>query len=57
MDSNLLDVLQEYIQIGVDVLSCWVVKFLELFMTRSPYMESHEVDNFILKNGAFLANW
>ncbi|RDB21389.1 hypothetical protein Hypma_011626 [Hypsizygus marmoreus] len=57
IDPQLMEALELYITPGIDDLSCLVAKFLNLFLTDSPYLESYEVDNFILRNGRFLASW
>ncbi|KAG6814363.1 hypothetical protein H0H92_010949 [Tricholoma furcatifolium] len=47
--------LDRYIGSDSDDICCLIGKFLYLFLTGSPYVESYEVDNFVLRNGRTLA--
>lgn len=49
--------LELYVEADVDEVSCIVAKFLNMFLTESPLVESYEGDNFILRNGKMLAAW
>lgn len=57
VDTVLMNVLASYTATDVDDVTCLIAKFLNTFLTESPTLESHEVDNFILRNGEMLANW
>ena len=57
IDSQLMSVLERYIDTNVDDVTCLIAKFLNMFVNDSPYLESHEVDNFILRNGRTLCAW
>ena len=57
IDAGLMRVLGQYIEAKVDEISCLVAKFLTMFLTESPLVESYEGDNFILRNGTMLAAW
>ena len=52
-----MSVLERYIDANVDDVTCLIAKFLNMFVNDSPYLESHEVDNFILRNGRTLCAW
>ena len=54
---EILTALQLYLQSSLDDVSCLVAKFLNLFLVESPFLESFEVDNFILRNGKLIALW
>ncbi|KAJ7285806.1 hypothetical protein C8J57DRAFT_1431486 [Mycena rebaudengoi] len=53
---KLMNVLEQYITTPVEDVSCLIAKFLNSFLNDSPYLESHEVDNFVLRNGRMLAH-
>ena len=52
-----MSVLERYIDANVDDVTCLIAKFLNMFVNDSPYLESHEVDNFILRNERTLCAW
>ncbi|KAJ7709877.1 hypothetical protein B0H17DRAFT_1029591 [Mycena rosella] len=52
---DLMNVLEHYITARVDDVSCLTAKFLNTFLNDSPFLESYEVDNFILRNGRMLS--
>ncbi|KAK0197058.1 hypothetical protein F5146DRAFT_1099379 [Armillaria mellea] len=54
--SNFMAAINRYMSADVDDVSCLIAKFFHMFLMRSPYLEPHEVDNFILKNGSMLCN-
>ncbi|SJL00441.1 uncharacterized protein ARMOST_03754 [Armillaria ostoyae] len=53
---NFMAAINRYMSADVDDVSCLIAKFFHMFLMRSPYLEPHEVDNFILKNGSMLCN-
>ncbi|KAH0583846.1 hypothetical protein H2248_009444 [Termitomyces sp. 'cryptogamus'] len=57
IDPRLMVALDHYMTAESEDVSCLVGKFLYLFLTGSSYMETYEVDNFILRNGRCLANY
>jgi hypothetical protein len=57
IDPRMMDALDRYMALDIDDVSCLIAKFLSLYLTDSPYLEPYEVDNFILRNGRFLARW
>lgn len=57
IDPRIMSAIESYISTDTDQVQCLVAKFLHSFMTDSPYLESYEVDNFILRNGSILAAW
>jgi len=52
-----MSVLERYIDANVDEVTRLVAKFLNMVVNDSPYLESYEVDNFILRNGRTLCAW
>ncbi|KAJ7774577.1 hypothetical protein DFH07DRAFT_865871 [Mycena maculata] len=52
---DLMNALEQYITAGTDDVTCLVAKFLTTFLTDSPFLQSYEVDNFVLRNGQMLA--
>ncbi|KAJ7235476.1 hypothetical protein B0H12DRAFT_1141671 [Mycena haematopus] len=52
---DLLNILENYVTAKVDDVSCLTAKFLNIFLNDSPFLESYEVDNFVLRNGRMLA--
>ncbi|KAI0362213.1 hypothetical protein OH77DRAFT_1416438 [Trametes cingulata] len=50
----LIDALRRYVETGVEEVSCLAAKFFDAFMHHAPFVESYEVDNFILRNGPSL---
>ncbi|KAL0581716.1 hypothetical protein V5O48_000298 [Marasmius crinis-equi] len=56
IDPTLMNVLETYLSANNDNITCIIAKFLNLFLMSSPYLEAHEVDNFILRNGRMLCN-
>lgn len=57
VDTVLMNALASYVAANVDEVTCIIAKFLNIFITESPTLESHEVDNFILRNGQMMTNW
>jgi len=57
IDPRMMDALERYMALNIDDVSCLIAKFLSLYLMNSPYLEPYEVDNFILRNGKFLAVW
>ncbi|KAF9075268.1 hypothetical protein BDP27DRAFT_1315801 [Rhodocollybia butyracea] len=55
VDMVLMNVLASYVAANIDDVTCVIAKFLNTFLTESPTLEPHEVDNFILRNGEMLA--
>lgn len=54
---KILGALALYIQSKVDNVTCYAAKFLDIFLTGSPFLESFEIDNFVLQNGRIIASW
>ncbi|KAF7363482.1 hypothetical protein MSAN_01004100 [Mycena sanguinolenta] len=52
---GLLAVVENYVTAKVDDVSCLAAKFLNIFLIDSPFLESFEIDNFVLRNGRMLA--
>jgi len=57
IESAILSALQLYMESDVEEVSCLTAKFLHLFITGSPFLEAHEIDNFILRNGKLITVW
>ncbi|KAJ4487923.1 hypothetical protein J3R30DRAFT_3280032 [Lentinula aciculospora] len=56
VDTVLMNVLASYVAANVEEVTCLIAKFLNIFITDSPTLESHEIDNFILRNGEMMTN-
>lgn len=52
---DLMKALEHYCTAKVDDVSCLTAKFLNTFLNDTPFLESYEVDNFVLRNGRMLA--
>lgn len=52
-----MSVLSSYLEANNDDVSCLIAQFVNMFITDSPYLEPHEIDNFILRNGVLLSKW
>ena len=57
IDAKIMASLELYLGSHVEDVSCLTAKFLNMFLTESPFLEAFEVDNFILRNGKVLASW
>jgi hypothetical protein len=57
IEPAILSALQLYMESDVEEVSCLIAKFLHLFITGSPFLEAHEIDNFILRNGKLITIW
>lgn len=57
VDATLMAVLRSYVETGVDEVSCFAARFLNLFVNEAPLLESYEIDNFILRSGQTLCHW
>jgi len=57
IDPEILTALQLYIQSDVEEVVCLTAKFINLFLTDTPFLESFEIDNFVLRNGRLIALW
>ncbi|KAF7323012.1 hypothetical protein HMN09_00080900 [Mycena chlorophos] len=54
---ELLSSLEAYITTATnEEVTCIAANFLNAFLNESPYLESYEVDNFVLRNGRMLAH-
>ncbi|KAJ7632645.1 hypothetical protein FB45DRAFT_913016 [Roridomyces roridus] len=51
----LMSALDQYVGSKGDDVICLVAKFLHTFLHDCPFLQSYEVDNFILRNGPMLA--
>lgn len=56
INPDLMGVLERYTAANIDEVSCLIAKFLGMFF-ESPFLETHEIDNFILRNGGMLCRW
>lgn len=57
INAALMGTLKSYVESQVHEISCLIAKFLNAFVNEAPFVESYEVDNFILRNGATLCTW
>ncbi|KAF9815310.1 hypothetical protein IEO21_04673 [Rhodonia placenta] len=55
VNAELMQALTKYVETGNDEISCFIAKFLNAFVNDVPFVESYEIDNFILRNGNSLA--
>ncbi|KAI9070388.1 hypothetical protein FKP32DRAFT_1586228 [Trametes sanguinea] len=51
---GLIDALRSYVETGLEEVSCLAARFFDAFVHHAPFVESYEVDNFILRNGPSL---
>ncbi|GBE81969.1 hypothetical protein SCP_0403450 [Sparassis crispa] len=54
VNADLISALKLYVQTEIHDVSCLVAKFLNAFLNEAAFVESYEVDNFILRNGPML---
>jgi hypothetical protein len=57
VDSKIVIALEHYVATENEDLSCLVLKFLHLLFANCTFLESHEIDNFILRNSVVLYKW
>ncbi|KAI6022693.1 hypothetical protein EDC04DRAFT_3067434 [Pisolithus marmoratus] len=57
IDQDLMLTLDEYFRCGNEEITGLAAKFLHSFMMNSPYLETFEVDNFVLRNAKALCSW
>lgn len=57
VDSGLINVLRHYISAGVDEMSALIALFFSAVVNETTLLESHEIDNIILRNGSVMAAW
>ncbi|KAI6150742.1 hypothetical protein BKA82DRAFT_122595 [Pisolithus tinctorius] len=57
IDQDLMFTLDEYFRCGNEEIAGLAAKFLHSFMMNSPYLETFEVDNFVLRNAKALCSW
>ena len=57
IDAKIMSSLELYLGSNVEEVSCLSAKFLNMFLSESPFLEVFEADNFILRNGKVLAFW
>ncbi|KZT67735.1 hypothetical protein DAEQUDRAFT_712938 [Daedalea quercina L-15889] len=50
-----MNLLSKYVDIDIEEISCLVARFLNAFVNEAPFIESFEVDNFILQNANVLS--
>lgn len=55
---DIMNALEQYVSARVDDVTCLAAKFLNTFLNGdSPFLQSYEIDNFVLRNGEMLAQW
>lgn len=57
IDAKIMASLELYLGSHLEDVSRLTAKFLNMFLTESPFLEGFEADNFILRNGKTLASW
>jgi len=57
VESQILVSMEAYFKSNVDEAYILALKFIHTFLTESPFLESFEIDNFILRNSRFLTRW
>ena len=57
LSTEFITVLGDYADANVDEISTLVARFFHLFATECPFLESYEIDNFILRNSTVLGSW
>lgn len=57
VDSGLINVLRRYVLAGVDEVSALIALFFTAVVNETTLMESHEIDNIILRNGSAMVAW
>ena len=57
VDTNLMNAVKIYVEQHHDGLSIMLAKFFNAFVTQSVFVESYEVDNFVLRNANVLGSW
>jgi len=57
VDSGLINVLHYYALAGVDEVSVLIAQFFTAVVTETTLLESHEIDNIILRNGSAMVAW
>lgn len=53
----MIPTLDEYVGYGNEEIAALATKCLYIFMMSSSLLESHEMDNFVLRNGKALSSW
>lgn len=57
IDPQLVTILSRYVADGPEPVCAIAAKFLNILVSESALLESHEIDQFILMNGDALALW
>jgi len=57
VDSGLINALHHYVLAGVDEVSTLIAQFFTAVVNGTTLLESHEIDNIILRNGSALVTW
>ena len=57
VDAKIMNAVKLYVDQHLDELSCMLAKFLNAFVSQSAFVESYEVDNFVLRNSATMSAW
>ncbi|KIP09568.1 hypothetical protein PHLGIDRAFT_67270 [Phlebiopsis gigantea 11061_1 CR5-6] len=55
VDANLMNAVKVYVEQHHDGLSIMLAKFFNAFVSQSVFVESYEVDNFVLRNSATMS--
>lgn len=57
IDPAIMKSIALHLKIKIEDVTTMVATFLHAFFTSSSLIESHEMDNFILKNERLLSKW
>ncbi|KAF5358295.1 hypothetical protein D9756_001552 [Leucocoprinus leucothites] len=57
IDPAILKSIEEHLKVRMDDVTRMLAQFMHAFFTSSSYIESHEMDNFILRNETILSRW
>lgn len=57
MDTSFIAALGDYVNARQEEINVIVARFFYLFVKECSLLETHEVDNFILRNARVLSSW
>ena len=57
VDAKIKEPVKVYVEQHHDELSSTLAKFFNAFVSQSTFVESYEVDNFVLRNSVTMSAW
>lgn len=57
IDAGILKAISAWLKLDAPLVTAYIAKFFHLFFAYSPVIAPYEVDNFILRNSALVAEW